>query len=73
MQRIASITINYGVNLHNSDPPQYIVEVCHNHKQEQDANAYVFGPDHKVLAGLAARYHLVQQEQHVAAIEGWNG
>ena len=60
-------------DLHYSYPPQYVVEVGYNHKQEQDAYADVFGPNHKVLAGLAARNHLVQQEQHVAAIKGRNG
>lgn len=60
-------------DLHYSYPPQYVVEVGHNHKQEQDAYADVFGPDHKVLAGLAARNHFVQQEQHVPAIKGRNG
>ena len=70
---VSARTCQLKQNLHYSYPPQYVVEVGHNHKQEQDAYADVFGPDHKVLAGLAARNHFVQQEQHVAAIKGRNG
>ena len=56
--------------LHIAQPPQYVVHVCHNHKDYEDGEAYVFGTYHERLAGLAACYHLVDEEQYVASVEG---
>ena len=56
--------------LHISQPSENVVQVGHNHQQNQYAEAYIFSPYKEVLARLAARNHLVEQEEHVAAVEG---
>ena len=48
---------------------QYIVEVRHHHEQQQNTDADILGVYHKVLRRLAASYHLVEQEEHVSAVE----
>ena len=54
-------------------PTQHIVEIGYNHEQEQDADADIFGTYHEILRRLAARYHLVEQEEHVTTIKCRDG
>ena len=61
------------MRLHVAQPAQYVVQIGHHHEQDDDAKAHIFGTNHELLRRLAARNHFVEQEQHVATIEGRNG
>ena len=52
---------------------QDIVQIRHHHEQQQNANADILGVYHEVLRRLAASYHLVEQEEHVSAVERRDG
>ena len=59
--------------LHIAQPAQDVVEVGHDHEQDDDAEADVLGADHELLRRFAARDHLIDEEQDVAAVEGRDG
>ena len=46
-----------------------IVQIRHNHQEEQDADTDVFGPNHELLTGFATENHLVEQEQYMSTVE----
>ena len=59
--------------LHIPQRSQDVVEVRHHHEQDKYAEAYVFGTNHEFLRGFATGNHLIEQEQHMAAVQGGDG
>ena len=55
-----------------SQPPQDIIHIGDNHQQKQEGDPDIFCPYHELLTGLATSYHLIEQEEDMTAIEGWN-
>ena len=62
------ITVLLLYLVHHAEEAQHIVEVCHYHKQEQDAHTHVLGIYHKLVTWLATEYHLIEQEHHMATV-----
>lgn len=50
-----------------------VVEYGVSHQQEQQRHAHHLGNLHEAVAGLAPRDHLVEQEEHMATVEGRYG
>ena len=58
--------------LHDSYPPQHIVEVGEYHEEEEDGHPDILRTEEELVARFAACDNLVKQEQDMSAVKGWD-
>lgn len=57
----------------SEDEPQYIIQVSPDEQGKEQEHAYHLRAFHELVAGLAAGYNLVDEEQHMAAVQSGDG
>lgn len=65
-----SVISPWGGLVHDAECPQDVVEIGEEHEEEEYSHAGVFGVYHELVARLAPCDHLIEQEEHVASVEG---
>ena len=55
--------------LHIPQPPQYIIEIGHNHQQNEDGYACIFGTYHELFTRFTTRNDLVDEEKNMPTIK----
>lgn len=63
----------FSILIPSEDESPAIVEDGEGHEREQEDHAQHLGAFHEFLARLAPRGNFVEEEEHVAAIEGGDG
>lgn len=65
--------LRFSILIPSEDESPAIVEDGEGHEREQEDHAQHLGAFHEFLARLAPRGNFVEEEEHVAAIEGGDG